>query len=67
MVPLGHRGETDQPWGHTADRRPIPPGLHADNAPVLGPAGRVHSTLRDWARFIALSLRGARGEEDRAA
>jgi CubicO group peptidase (beta-lactamase class C family) len=33
-----------------------------DNAPVLGPAGRVHCTLEDWALFIADQLKGAQGE-----
>ena len=33
-----------------------------DNAPVLGPAGRVHCTLEDWALFIADQLRGAQGK-----
>ena len=32
-----------------------------DNAPVLGPAGRVHCTVEDWAAFIADQLRGAQG------
>ena len=34
----------------------------SDNAPVLGPAGRVHCTLADWALFIADHLRGAQGK-----
>jgi len=33
-----------------------------DNAPVLGPAGRVHCTLEDWALFIADQLNGAQGK-----
>jgi len=33
-----------------------------DNAPVLGPAGRVHCTLEDWALFLADHLRGAQGQ-----
>ena len=33
-----------------------------DNAPVLGPAGRVHCTLEDWALFIVDQLRGAQGK-----
>ena len=33
-----------------------------DNPPVLSPAGRVHCTIQDWARFIADQLRGERGE-----
>jgi CubicO group peptidase (beta-lactamase class C family) len=33
-----------------------------DNPPVLSPAGRIHCTLQDWARFVADQLRGERGE-----
>ncbi len=33
-----------------------------DNPPVLSPAGRVHCTIQDWAKFITDQLRGARGE-----
>jgi CubicO group peptidase (beta-lactamase class C family) len=29
---------------------------------VLSPAGRVHCTIQDWAKFITDQLRGARGE-----
>ena len=59
----GTPGQVDQPWGHTADGHPVPangPGM--DNPPVLSPAGRVHCTIQDWAKFIADQLRGARGE-----
>jgi CubicO group peptidase (beta-lactamase class C family) len=33
-----------------------------DNPPVMGPAGRVHCSIQDWARFVQDQLRGARGE-----
>ena len=39
-------------------------GPAMDNPPVLSPAGRVHCTIQDWAKFIADQLRGARGEPD---
>ena len=59
----GTPGELDQPWGHTGDGKPVRRnGPAMDNPPVLGPAGRVHATLHDWARFVADQLRGARGE-----
>ena len=46
------------PTGHVASSeggslRPVP-GF--DNAPLLGPAGTVHCTLRDWARFVDWSM-----------
>ncbi len=28
----------------------------------MGPAGRIHCTIQDWAKFIQDQLRGARGE-----
>ncbi len=60
-------GGTDQPWGHIAegDRMvPFTPGPSAndDNPPVIGPAGLVHLSVVDWARFAAAHLSGARGE-----
>jgi CubicO group peptidase (beta-lactamase class C family) len=55
-----------QPWGHAADSSgkftPVPPGPLADNPPALAPAGTVHCSLADWAKFVALHLRGARDE-----
>ncbi len=59
----GTPGQIDQPWGHTASDKPVASnGPDVDNPPLLGPAGRVHATLTDWARFITDQLRGARGE-----
>jgi len=54
------------PWGH-AERGggllPVPPGPNADNPPAIGPAGTVHASLRDWAKYVALHLEGARDGE----
>jgi len=60
--PPGTKGEVDQPWGHLPMGKLSVPG-QTDNPPSVGPAGRVHCTIRDWARFISLHLRGERGEE----
>lgn len=58
----GTPGQIDQPWGHQDGGRPVAAnGPAADNPPVLGPAGRVHCTIQDWAKFVADQLRGARG------
>jgi CubicO group peptidase (beta-lactamase class C family) len=54
--------EIDQPRGHRADGRPVQPGIGSDNPPAIAPAGTVHMTLADWSKFVALHLRGARGE-----
>ncbi len=59
----GTHGQIDQPWPHHADGKAMPEnGPAMDNPPVMGPAGRVHCTIRDWAKFIQDQLRGARGE-----
>ena len=59
----GTPGITDQPWGHYENGAPVPDnGPAMDNPPVLCPAGRIHCTIQDWARFITDQLRGARGE-----
>ncbi|MEO0326066.1 MAG: serine hydrolase domain-containing protein [Myxococcota bacterium] len=51
--PAATVGRVDAPWGHRAGE-PVPPGPAADNPPALGPAGTVHCSLADWAKFIAL-------------
>lgn len=47
----------DQPLGHV-DRdgaiSPQPPGPKSDNRPSMGPAGTVHCSLRDWAKFTSI-------------
>jgi CubicO group peptidase (beta-lactamase class C family) len=62
----GRPGEVEQPWGHHggADAVAVEPGPNADNPPAIGPAGTVHATLADWAKYAALHLRGARGRSD---
>ncbi|MFA6044066.1 MAG: serine hydrolase domain-containing protein [Phycisphaerales bacterium] len=51
----------DQPRGHQSDGTPVEPGPAADNPVAISPAGRVHMTLADWSKFVALHLRGAEG------
>lgn len=56
--PWGHRPR----WNRFGRGGPVDPGgpehpaVDADNPSVLGPAGRIHLTLDDWARFIGLFL-----------
>ena len=60
---FGTPGQRDQPWGHLRCGKPAQGnGPAMDNPAVIGPAGRVHCTLQDWAKFIGDLLRGARGE-----
>lgn len=59
----GTPGKIDQPWPHTEDGEPVAEnGPAMDNPPVMGPAGRIHCSIQDWARFVQDQLRGARGE-----
>lgn len=49
----------DHPQGHrtvAGKLVPVPPGPGSDNPPAIGPAGTVHATLGDWARFIRIHL-----------
>jgi CubicO group peptidase (beta-lactamase class C family) len=56
----GTRGKVDQPWGHRASGDTVE-AVRLDNSPVMGPAGTVHCSLRDWARFASLHLNGSVG------
>ena len=54
----GTPGRHDQPLGHTQTGAAMELGPTADNPPAISPAGRVHMSVTDWAKFIALHLRG---------
>lgn len=61
---FGAPGDTtavDQPRGHDERGQPVEPGPAADNPPGIGPAGTVHLTIEDWARYARFHLRGAAG------
>jgi CubicO group peptidase (beta-lactamase class C family) len=59
---LGTPGTIDQPWPHTGNGQPTAMnGPLVDNAEVMGPAGTVHCSLADWAKFIADQLDGLQG------
>jgi CubicO group peptidase (beta-lactamase class C family) len=56
----------DQPWPHDAgaDGRPLPlspDDRYADNPRTVSPAGTVHGSLRDWAKFLTPHLAAAAG------
>lgn len=60
---LGTPGQIDQPWPHKADGTPMPEnGPLMDNAPAMWPAGAVHCTMEDWAKFLMDQLRGGTGK-----
>jgi CubicO group peptidase (beta-lactamase class C family) len=50
------RGKEDQPWGHGSKEKPQPPGPGDDNPDVIGPAGTVHCSLSDLARYVKMHL-----------
>lgn len=54
----GKADVVDQPRGHGADGKPVAPGPAADNPAAIAPAGRVHCTIGDWAKFVAAHSRG---------
>jgi CubicO group peptidase (beta-lactamase class C family) len=52
--------KTEQAWGHSPVLgKPLDPRSPAAELPLFyGPAGLAHMTVMDWAKFIALHLRG---------
>ena len=48
----------EAPWGHRGGT-PVDPAGFADNPPALGPAGTVHMTMADYARFVGAMMGGA--------
>ncbi len=60
---VGTPGQLDQPWGHRADGSPVEGnGPDMDNAMVMAPAGCVHASISDWAKFVIDQLRGGMGK-----
>ncbi|MEM9379975.1 MAG: serine hydrolase domain-containing protein, partial [Planctomycetota bacterium] len=47
----GEEGSTEQPWGHIVEASGRARPVQRDTDRALGPAGRVHLTIEDWARF----------------
>lgn len=56
----GTRATKDQPRGHRRDGSPVEPGRDADNPVAIGPAGIVHCSIEDWAKFVAANLPSAK-------
>ncbi|GAA6205726.1 serine hydrolase [Thalassotalea sp. SU-HH00458] len=60
-------GDFQQPVGHSQSGNSwqavmVSDSEIADNPPVIGPAGTVHASLTDMARYLSAHLTGARGE-----
>ena len=64
--PPGTPGKLDQPWGHEEKAGKLvaldPASADADNPPVLGPAGTINITLKDWLLFAQDQLDGEHGK-----
>jgi len=56
----GHLGQLDQPWGHVREGGKLKP-VQGDNPPAIGPAGIVHCSLPDMAKYAIYHLHGERG------
>lgn len=58
-------GSLDQPWGHQRAlfmRSPMDPAIMADNSPIIGPAGIVHLSMADLAKYGWEHLRGEQSD-----
>lgn len=53
----GTPGKTDQPWGHLHELLITVPTQN-DNPPAIAPAGRVHCSLDDLARYAIFQMEG---------
>jgi hypothetical protein len=63
---MGTADHVDTPWQHRKNSDkivPINPGPLSDNPPFITPAGRVHCSVEDWAKYICCVLTAARGED----
>lgn len=54
--PPGTIGKVDQPWGHVHRLLFMTVPVQVDNPPAIAPAGRVHCSLDDLARFAIFHL-----------
>lgn len=62
----GVSGKRLQPQGHYKSGNfwiPVDPGPFADNPPPLGPAGTVHTTMTDFAKYLREHVNGANGQD----
>jgi CubicO group peptidase (beta-lactamase class C family) len=62
--PTAPTGQLDGIWSHLPTAGKLTPlsGLPSDNPPVLGPAGTVHCSMEDWAKYVRFVMNGVRGE-----
>jgi len=64
--PPASPGQVNQPWGHIPREQgpmPVPPRPGADNPPAIGPAGTVHCSIGDLAKYAMFHLEGVRAQQ----
>jgi CubicO group peptidase (beta-lactamase class C family) len=54
--PPGTIDQIDQPWGHSKSDGDWQPS-QLDNPEEAGPAGTIHCSVEDWAKFISIYLK----------
>ncbi len=54
--PPGTINQIDQPWGHNKSNGEWQPS-QSDNPEEIGPAGIIHCSVEDWAKFISLFIK----------
>ena len=54
--PPGTINQIDQPWGHNKSNGEWQPS-QLDNIEEIGPAGTVHCSVEDWAKFASIYLK----------
>jgi D-alanyl-D-alanine carboxypeptidase len=66
--PPGSATLRDQPWGHSANGNILsarsPDSAGADNPAAVGPAGTVHASLRDYAKYMLAHINGELGQPE---
>jgi CubicO group peptidase (beta-lactamase class C family) len=61
----GSDRKIDQPRGHVLQKGEyvwLTPSIISDNPEVIAPAGTVHCSIGDWAKYAALHLEAGRGK-----
>ena len=56
--PPGTIGKVDEPWGHRRKLLIFTTPVQEDNPPAITPAGRVHCSLDDLARYTIFHMEG---------
>lgn len=61
--PMGTPGLEDQPLQHTNSHSPVEPTPDADVDPIYSPAGGLHLSIGDWARYVRWVLAAEAGHQ----